>query len=119
RAVIVEFEPVAHILAQHRRRKRAKALAVFDAQIQGALHFRISRIAEDRAVAEGARAELHPSLEAADGLALDEGSGGGVEQRRVIEHVENGARRRETLLDLGLGELRPEIASLYRVEPIG
>ena len=48
--------------------ERAKAFAKLDAQIERALHARRPGIAEDRARAQRARAEFHPSLEPADRL---------------------------------------------------
>ena len=63
-----------------RRRPRAaptgakgrKTLAVLDLEVQHRLHGRRARIAEDRASAERARAELHAALEPADRLSVDE-----------------------------------------------
>ncbi len=71
-AVAVELEPVGDVLAQHRRRERPEGLAVLDLQVEHLLHRRRARVAEDRAAAERARAELHAALEPADGLAVGE-----------------------------------------------
>src|SRR6516165_2780246 len=62
------------MLAQHRRSERPETFAVFDLEIEFLLHFRIARIAEDRAIAERTRAEFHAPLEPADGLPVGKGA---------------------------------------------
>ena len=67
---VVLLEPLARRLREERRRERAEGLAVLDARVEDVLHVVPARIGDDRAVAERARAELHPPLEPADDVAV-------------------------------------------------
>ena len=71
-AVAVDLEIVGDVLARHGRRKGTKALAILDPEIELALQPGRSGVAEDRAVAERPRPELHAALEPADDLLLDQ-----------------------------------------------
>ena len=62
----VQFKIIRHALAADNRRKRPERLAEFHLQIHHRLHFWRTRVAENRAVAERARAEFHPALKPAD-----------------------------------------------------
>src|SRR5215207_4169122 len=70
RRTAIKVEPGIDILAQHRRCKRPKALAVLDLEIEHLLHARGARIAKDGAVAERAWAELHAALHPAHGFPI-------------------------------------------------
>ncbi len=65
-AVGVGVEPLGQVLAQHRGREGAKRFTVLDLEVERPLHGRGTRIAQDRARAQGARPELHAPLEPAD-----------------------------------------------------
>ncbi len=52
--------------AQHRGGERTERLPELDLQVHRRLHLAAARVADDRAAAERARAELHPPLEPAD-----------------------------------------------------
>src|SRR5246500_4691761 len=91
--VHIDVEPLRDVLAQDRRRKRAKALAILDLQIELLLHLRVARIGEDRAIAERARTKLHASLKPADGLAVRERVCGALEQLIARTAGVPGARR--------------------------
>src|SRR5205823_2866745 len=80
------------------------------------LHARRARVAEDRARAEGARAELHAALEPAERLAFGEGAGALADDLLVGEDIEHRAGGAQAPLDLGGGEFRPEIAAAHAVE---
>src|SRR5437588_213301 len=68
----IEVEPIMRVFGENGRRKGAEALAVLDLQIECFLRLGRARVRQDRTIAEGARAELHPSLEPPDRLALRE-----------------------------------------------
>src|SRR5262245_30253251 len=70
RALAVELEILRDVFRQHRGRERPERLAVLDLEVERLLHARRARVAEDRARAERARAELHAALEPAERLAL-------------------------------------------------
>src|ERR1035441_4142166 len=61
-AVALELEPVAHILAQHGRSKRAKRFPEFDLQVELRLHGRLARVGQNGTVAQRTRTELHAAL---------------------------------------------------------
>ena len=97
-----------HILAQHCRGKRTKALAVFDLEVEVLLHGGRAGIAEDRARAERARTKFHPALKPADRELV------GQRLRRCLDHLvfaEDGkarAGRTKPSFDLALREFRTE-----------
>src|SRR6185436_3851634 len=70
-----ELEVLLHVLLEHRRRKRTEPLTEFRLEVHLLLHLGISCVADDAAVAERPRAELHPALEPADDLALGQPGG--------------------------------------------
>ena len=92
RRAVVLLVPLAGSLGEDRRRERAKRLAVLDARVEDVLHVVASRVGDDRAVAERARAELHPSLEPAHDLARGDVLGDRAEQRVVVEQLRLEAR---------------------------
>src|SRR5215207_490461 len=59
------LEVVADALFENGRREGAEGLALLDALVEDLLHVGAARVYYDGAVAEGARAELHPPLEPA------------------------------------------------------
>ena len=63
RALLADVEVLRRVLGEHRRRERAEALAVLHLQVERLLHGRRAGVAEDRAAAERARAELHAARE--------------------------------------------------------
>ena len=69
-------EIFSHRLFDDRRRKGAKCLAVLDAPVQNVFHLRPSRIGEDAAISERARAPLGGTL-----IPADDFSGGNVARR--------------------------------------
>src|SRR5207237_7052612 len=66
---VLLLEPLLRLLREHRRRERTEGLAVLDPRVEDVLDLVPPRVGEDRAVAERARAELHPALEPADDVA--------------------------------------------------
>ena len=82
----VELEPVGDIFCQYGRREGTEAFPIFDLQIERPLHFAVARVAENGAVAERARSELHAALEPADGTAIGERLRRPLEQRGFILH---------------------------------
>src|SRR5688572_25904568 len=116
RALGVELEPLRRIIGKHRRREGTERLAVLDFQVERLLHRRRARVAEDRARAERARAELHAALEPAERPALGERLGALLDQLLIAVHLEHRAGAAQPLLDIGLRELRPEIAAAHGVE---
>ena len=76
RHVVVGLEPVGDALAQDRGREGAERLAALDLVVEDVLHVGPARVAQDRAVAERARAPLHATLEPADDLAVGDAQGG-------------------------------------------
>ena len=117
-AVGIEIEPVGDILAQHRRRERPETLAVLDLEVEVLLHRGRARIAEDRARAERARAELHAALEPADGLFVGQRLRGRLDHRGFVEHREFRAGRGQPALDLFLRIMRAEIGAGHAVGAI-
>src|SRR5262245_21021246 len=67
-AVGIHLEPLRDMLSKHARRKRSEAFTVLDLQIHDCLHSWRTRVADDAASAQSARAELHPSLAQPDDL---------------------------------------------------
>ena len=67
---VVLLKPIADDFSQDRRCKGPKRFPSFDLSVEDGFHIRAPRIAEDRAVAEGARTPLHPTLEPAEDSAL-------------------------------------------------
>ena len=58
---------------------------MLDPRVEDVLHVVAARVDDDRAVAERARAELHPALEPADDVALGDPLGDGGEELVVVE----------------------------------
>src|SRR5439155_14868736 len=71
---------------------------------------------QDRAGAEGTRAKFHPSLEPAECLPFRQRSRGGVEQRLVVDGLENRACLTEARGDVGLPVCRSEVSPLHSIE---
>ena len=94
----------APVFAQHGGRKGAKTLAELDPQIERALHGRRTRIADDRACAERARAEFHLALEPADRLFRHQRFDSILNQHVVIERRKHRAGLAQTLFDFALRE---------------
>src|SRR5262249_61606916 len=92
-----------------------EAFAVFDLEIEPLLHARRARVAEDRAVAERARPELHAALHPADCLAVRQRTRGGLDQIAVTEPRELCARRAQPALDVVLRESGAEIGAVHAV----
>ena len=65
----IELEVLGGVFLEHRRRERPEPLAELDLQVEPLLHLGIARVAEDAAVAERPRPELHAPLEPAAHLA--------------------------------------------------
>ena len=82
---VVLLEPLAGRLGEDRRRERAERLAVLDPRVEDVLHVVPARVGDDRAVAERARAELHPPLEPADDVAVGDPLGDVREERVVVQ----------------------------------
>ena len=60
--VLVQIEPFSYLLSEDAGRERPKAFAMLDLEIHDRLHCRRTRIANDAARSQGARAKLHSSL---------------------------------------------------------
>ena len=116
RAVAVELEPFGDVLAQHRRRERPERFAELDLEVHHRLHLRRPGIADDRAAAERARAELHPALQQADDLFGCQMPGDRFGQRRAIDaRRDPAAVHRPHCLDLRFGILRAQIRAAHAV----
>ena len=108
-AVAVELEPLVDVLAQHRRRERPERLAELDLQVHHRLHLRRPRVADDRAAAERARAELHPALKQADDLFLRHQRGDAIGQLgRLVRGAPCSRSRRRSAAISSSSKLRPE-----------
>ena len=70
-----DVEELARVLAQHDRRKRPERLAKLDLQVHHRLHVRRARVADNRAVAQRTRPELHPALKQAHHLLSGDQAG--------------------------------------------
>src|SRR5215216_881414 len=114
-AVCVEREPFPYVLAQHARSERAKALAVFHFEIKVLLHRRRTRVAEDRAVAERARTELHTPLHPTDRLLLSQRARRAIDHLDLREHAEARTGFVQPPLRLRLRKFRPEISALHGI----
>ena len=68
RHVAVLLEPFAHGALQHGGGEGAEGLAALDLQVQDVFHVGTARVADDGAVAQGARAPFHAALEPADAV---------------------------------------------------
>src|SRR6185295_15172682 len=88
----------------------------FDLQVERLLHRRRARVAENRARAERARAELHAALEPAERRAFGERACAGADQRPVVQRLEHRAGATQAALDLLGAELRPEVAAAHGVQ---
>ena len=103
-------------LAQHRRREGPEGLAILDLQVQRLLHRRRARITQDRAVAERARAELHPPLEPSERLALRPGlprRSRSARRRRARRTSRPQLSRRASISSCA--ELGPEVGAAHPV----
>ena len=118
-AVGVEIEPARDVFAEHGRREGPEGLTIFHLQVQQGLHGRRARIAEDRARSEGARAELHASLEPADRFAVGQRLHGRFNQLVIGHRGESGAELGQTRLDLGLAEGWAEVGAVHGVQGRG
>src|SRR5262249_16911144 len=113
------IEIFVHVFGKNGRREWAEALAVLDLEVERLLHRRRAGVAEDRAAAERARAELHAALEPADRLPLRQPVRAGGDQARGVERFEHRARLGELALDLLQAELRSQVAAAHGVLPCG
>ena len=86
---------------------------MLDPRVEDVLHVVPPRIDDDRAVAERARAELHPALEPADDVAVGDPPGDVVEELRVVHPLGLEARGADRGLGLGVGELRAGVRVLH------
>ncbi len=101
RCVALE-EPVTRRLQQDRGCERAERFAVFRARIERLLRLCAPRVGDDRAMAERARAELHPALEPADDVARHDPLGEQRQQRVVLEPFCRKTRLLDRVGDLGV-----------------
>ena len=96
------LEPLARLVGEHAGREGAEALPELDLHVQGVVHLRVAGVGEDAAAAEGARPELHPSLEPADDVACSEMSFAVSAQELLVrERPVLRARAVQVLRDLG------------------
>src|SRR5205085_9291796 len=98
---------------KHRGRERAERLAVLHLEVEGLLHRRRARVAQDRARTERARAELHAALEPAERLAFGERPRAGVDHALVVERPENRPGLGETLLAVLEREFGSDVTALH------
>src|SRR4051812_9333685 len=70
RALALDLEVLRRVLGEHRRSERAERLAVLDLEVELPLHRGRTRVAQDRAAAEGPRTEFHAALEPPQRLAF-------------------------------------------------
>lgn len=119
RAVIVELEPLRHVLSQHGRSKGTERLAILDAKIEHLLHGRAARITQDRACPERAWPKLHAPLHPPDRLLFDERRHRFFDHRLIVEHRKMRPGSRQSRFDVTLGKGRTQIAARHAVEPIG
>ena len=89
----VQFKIIRHALAADNRRKRPERFAELHFQIHHRLHFGRTRVAENRAVAERARAEFHPALKPADDFFRFQKFDGEIQQRIRFQFLKNGVVR--------------------------
>ncbi len=115
RAVAVELEPFADVLAQHGRRERTERLAELDLQVHHRLHLGRPRVAKNRAAAERARSELHAALHQADDLFARQARRHLVGQLRAIDPSSHVAVVGDDLRDLGFAVLRAQIRPAHPV----
>src|SRR4029077_3172643 len=101
-----------------RRRKGTKALAAFDLQVEGHLHFRRTRVTEDRARAERARTELHSTLEPTHDPLRRKGPRSRLDHFVLAEYGELCPRRGQSPLDLRLREAGTEIPTGHSVPAV-
>src|SRR5439155_721217 len=66
----LDLEVLARLVVEHRRRERPERLAVLDLVVHDRLHGWRARVADDRAVPDRTRPELHPSLQEPDDPAV-------------------------------------------------
>lgn len=77
RDVVVGLEPIRDKFAQDRGSKGAKGFATLDFGIEDVLHVGAARVAEDGAIAKGARAPFEAALEPANDFAFADGASRG------------------------------------------
>ena len=94
RHVVFLLEPLADVFAQDARGEGAEAFASFYLQVENVLHVRAARVAEDGAVAEGARTPFHAALEPADDFAFGDGLGCACAEGGFVVDVLDGSLRR-------------------------
>ena len=114
--VLVEFEVVSHVLAEHGGREGPEALAILDLEIQRLLHFGIAGIAEDGACAKRARPELHAALEPADGVSRHQRLARALHEVSLVALTVKAPPAFSRRSISGLGVLGAQIGSLHRVE---
>src|SRR6266498_175812 len=88
-------------------------LAVLDASIEDVLHVVAPRVGDDRAIAERARAELHPALEPADDVACGDALGNRAEECVVLEPLRGEPRSTQRLRALLVGVLGPRVGVIH------
>ena len=89
-----DVEVLAGLVVEHRRRERSERLAVLDLEVHDRLHRGRARVADDRAVAERARAELHAPLQESDDVAVGDRTGDALGARRAGEPLVRDSRAR-------------------------
>src|SRR5262249_51363489 len=72
---VVLLEPLARRAGKDRGGEGTEGLAVLDPLVQDVLDVLPARVGDDRAMAQRARAVLHPALEPADDVALGDALG--------------------------------------------
>src|SRR6185295_7061321 len=92
-----------------------EGFAVLYLEVEHRLHGRRARVAQDRAGAQRARAELHAPLEPPDRLAFGERGGGHVKEFALAENLERRAHATEPLLEVRLRELRAKVGPGHAV----
>ena len=93
-ALLAQLEPLLHVIPQHDRGEGPERLPELDPPVEPRLHPEISGVGQDAAGAQGAGAELHPSLEPAHHpLLLDQGGRSLAELLIAAAGFEAGAHR--------------------------
>ena len=82
--VLFQLEILVGVLLQHDRSEGSEALAELDLEVDGGLHLRIPRIAQDATRPKSARPKFHRVLEPADDLAFRNGVSGELAQRVIV-----------------------------------
>ncbi len=111
------FEPLGDLFLEDRGRERAKRFPPLDLGVEDRLHVGAARVADDRAVAERARAPFHAALEPADDPAVGD-RGGGATLELAIRAFFHGASGGGDALAF-LSERRGDLVAPVMRAPIG